>query len=330
MNNKLFGGGDSNGQVIYYLEVLGILKRNEINMKKRIAGIILIIITLSCQTDKTPLNVQNGKTETPIQYTRTISGYVQMEHQTNHDNCAVFLDQVNIGAYTDSSGFYRLTLPDSVFENDTLKVTGTVQLYFYSFNYFLDSLQIALGSKGIILDSLGLDADGKLENKLVKQQFSIQLETDTTCYTVGDTVWMKMYMKKFGTDTIEIKIIESYPNEIGPVFILNTLPHEYYVAQRMISIQSRYIWSDSTVTIELFGAWSLFKSFFSYFNYPVGYYTLIPYILKSDLHIPRWWRLPENFERFLPPTQFINSDYLYHPKKFETQTIYLDSLQTND
>lgn len=128
-------------------------------MKNRIVGIILTLITLSCQTDKTPLSLQT-KTKKPIQYTRTISGYVQMEHQTNHDNCAVFLDQVNIGTYTDSSGFYKIILPDSSFENDTMKVKGAVQLYFYSFNYFLDSLQIALGSKGVILDSLAINADG--------------------------------------------------------------------------------------------------------------------------------------------------------------------------
>jgi hypothetical protein len=293
-----------------------------------LSSLVFSLIFITCEQNKTPLKAQDENNEEPDYFTRTISGYVHMEHQTNHDNCAVFLDSVNIGTYTDSSGFYSLTLADPMFNSDTLLLQGRFKLYFYSFNYELDSSYVAVGSKGFIKDSLAIDARGHVKNMLVKQVLSIKLVTDTTYYAVGDTIWMTMYMKKFGTDTIEIKIIESYPHEIGPVFILNTLPHEYYVAQRMITLQSRYIWSDSTVTIELFGAWPLFKNFFSYFNYPVGHYTLIPYILKSDSNIPRWWRLPENLERFLPPTQFINSDYLYHPKKFDTPIIYLDSVQT--
>ena len=89
-----------------------------------------------------------------------------------------------------------------------------------------------------------------------------------------------------------------------------------------------YIWSDSTVVIDLIGYWSPFENFFSYFDYPVGYYTLIPHLLKSDWYIGQWWKMPKSLERFLPSNQFTNSNYLHHPKKFDTPTIYLDSIQT--
>ena len=231
-------------------------KRDEKKMKNNILLIILIFITLSCQTDETPLSLQNKKHEEPIHYTPTISGYVQMEHQTTHDNCAVFLDSVNVGTYTDSSGFYKLTLADSMFNSDTLLLQGRFKLYFYSFNYKLDSLDVVLGREGFIKDSLAIDAQGHMKDILVKQVFSIKLETDTTYYAVGDTIWMTMYMKKFGTDTIEIKIINSVAGEIGPVFVLYALPYNYYIIQRSIDSQASYIWSDSSVVFDLIGYWS--------------------------------------------------------------------------
>lgn len=267
-------------------------------MKNKIVGIILIFFFLSCQTDKTPLSIQNKKTKKTIQYTRTISGYVQMEHQTNHDNCAVFLDQVNIGTYTDSSGFYQLTLPDSVFENDTMKVNGTVQLYFYSFNYFLDSLQIVLGSKGIILDSLTLDADGMVENKLVKQQFSISLETDTTYYTPGDTVYMHMYLKKYSNNWIELEIPHSVTGWIGPVYFQYDNTDIYHLFADPITADASYVWDDSTLVIELVQYWEVHDWVFN--NFPVGYYKLVPYMQKKANFIAKWWHIPENMNNFCP------------------------------
>ena len=294
-------------------------------MRSMIGGLIFIVITLACNKDKTPFNIENEKSS---YFTRTISGYVQMEHQTNHDNCAVFLDSVNIGTYTDSSGSYSLTLADSMFNGDTLLLQGRLKLYFYSYNYELDSLYVALGREGFIKDSLAIDAQGHVKNILVKQVFSIKLVTDTTYYAVDDTIWMTMYMKKFGTDTIEIKIINSVGGRIGSVFFLYALPYNYFIPQEPIPNEAIYIWSDSTVVIDLIGYWPLAQSIFSYFDYPVGYYTLIPHVLKSDWSIERWWKMPENLERFLPNNQFTNSDYLYHPKKFDIPTIYLDSIQT--
>ena len=286
----------------------------------------LLFFMLSCHTEKTPLMTQLEK---PLYYTRTITGYVQMEHQTNHDNCAVFLDQVNIGTYTDSLGFYSLTLPDSVFENDTMIVQGTVQLYFYSFNYFLDSLQIALGSKGMILDSLALDKDGIVENKLVKQQFSIQLETDTTFYIVGDTVSMKMYMKKYGEGQIEITVPELSSPELGPVLFLYEDINTYFKYANPYPAEASYIWQDTSLIWELHGAWTSFTQ--DIFNdWPVGNYYVIPFVRKTYKHIPKWWKMPENLEYFLPSPQFANFNYLYHPKKFNTPLIYLDSLTTKN
>ena len=294
-------------------------------MRSMIGGLIFIVITLACNKDKTPFNIEN---EEPSYFTRTISGYVQMEHQTNHDDCAVFLDSVNIGTYTDSSGFYKLTLADSMFNSDTLLLQGKFRLYFYCYNYELDSLYVAVGSKGFIKDSLGIDTQGHVIDMLIKQVFSIKLVTDTTYYAVGDTIWMTMYMKKYGTDTIEIEIWRSVSGEIGPVFALYALPYNYWIFKRDIDAQVRYVWSDSTIVIELTGFWALFESFFPFCDCPSGYYTVIPHLLKSDTHIGKWWRIPEGLKQFLPRNQFLDGDYLLHPKKFETPTIYLDSIQT--
>lgn len=301
-------------------------------LRYKIVGIILIVIILSCQTDKTPLSLQNGKTEKPIYYTRTISGYVQMEHQTNHDNCAIFLNQVNIGTYTDSSGFYQLTLPDTAFENDTLKVIGTVQLYFYSFNFFLDSLQVAFGQKGIILDSLSVTQNGIIKNMTLKEEFSIRMETDTTYYSVGDTIWMTLYIKKYSAfgDTIELTMIDAASKEIGPVFVLYQLPEDYYLLYDGITSDVSYVlWSDSNFTIGLYDAWTLSENFFKPpLNYKVGYYLLIPFIKKTYTWIDKWWRIPQNMYNFLPGAVYMDTEYLFHPKKFSVPKIYLDSLTT--
>ncbi len=312
---------------IFYMKLN---KQNIIMHKKKLKKLTFLIflsIHIACLSDKSSItNIPNEQNH----YNRFIYGYVELEHQTNHNNCAVFLDQLNVGTYTDSSGFYSITIPDSLCSNDKLAFVGVVQLYFYSFNFQLDSLPVVIGENGIITDSLAVVSNGKIKQVHLRQVFSIELITDTTYYTIGDTIWMTMFMRKYGIDTIEIDIWNAYSKNIGPVFILYELPYNYFISTLHIDAITGYIWWDSTTIIQLHKYWILSENFFRFLNYPTGFYSFIPHITKSNRIIPQWWRIPKNMECFLPSTKYLNSDYLYHPKKFKTPIVYLDSVQTHN
>lgn len=295
-------------------------------MKTRIVGLILIAITLSCQTDKTPLSLQNRKNEKPIHYTRTISGYVQMEHQTNHDNCAVFLDQVNIGAYTDSSGFYSITLLDSAFENDTLKIQGQVKLYFYSYNFYMDSLSVALGEEGIIQDSLDVDINGQMNLTPIKQIVKIELITDTSYYQIGDTINMELILTGMTTDTFYCEIIHSTYPFFGPVYFIHENNVDWSLEYNPTNSQTTIVFRSGFIPVKLYGVFYLTQSFFN--QHPEGNYSILPHIAEisfgenfsgqGDRYIPK------NFKKFLPPSEYLSFDLYYkHPKKIICPKVFL-------
>jgi|GEM_PF-2348826 len=91
--------------------------------------------------------------------TRTISGTVQLSQESDLANIYVYLDGLDLGAFTDSKGHFRLTLPSSVSAAGG-SVSGVFTLYFFIANFDIQSVQVAIDGGHFLFGQEALDKNG--------------------------------------------------------------------------------------------------------------------------------------------------------------------------
>jgi hypothetical protein len=147
---------------------------------------VLLLIFNSCDTNE-PLPLEPPIIGPPVydstQYTQELNGKVVLENQTEHSNALVYLDSLNRGAGTDSSGNYSLNFSeeDSIYD-------GTFKLYYFVNEFEMDSAQYVLVSGKVKLDSLDVDSVGNLPTKELEQLLLIEGWTDKKEYRIGDLI----------------------------------------------------------------------------------------------------------------------------------------------
>jgi hypothetical protein len=106
---------------------------------------------------------------------------VLFENQTYHAHCPVVLDSLNIGTLTDSSGYYEIFLPDSL-----SGINGTFKLYFYLYDYELDSLSATIKDGKVLWSAADVLEDGTLKTITLKQLLSIYVTSEKERYKAGE------------------------------------------------------------------------------------------------------------------------------------------------
>lgn len=112
-----------------------------------------------------------------------IRGRVLLENQTNHAHCPVVLDSLNIDTLTDSSGYYEIFLADSL-----SKVSGTFKIYFYLYDYDLDSLIISVKDGKVVWGEKDVDQNGNLKTITLQQLLAVYATTDKEKYAIGEPI----------------------------------------------------------------------------------------------------------------------------------------------
>lgn len=130
---------------------------------------MLIIISLFLPGCKDEIT---SPPEKPI-YTKVLKGKVILENQTEHSNALVYLDSLNRGIGTDSSGNYSIQFT----EEDTI-YNGVFKIYFFVNEFEMDSAQYVLVNGKVKLDSLDVDSEGNLPTKELGQLLLIEGWTD--------------------------------------------------------------------------------------------------------------------------------------------------------
>jgi hypothetical protein len=158
----------------------------------------LFILFYSCKNDNNPVS---PKIEELPKYSKTLSGSIQLENQTEHGNALIYIDSLDIGTSSDSSGYF-----DFQFTDEDTVYSGIFTIYYYLADYDLDSAKFALQKGQVIDDSLDVGSEGKLLSKQLKQLMLVDGITDKYEFAVGDTIIFTARITNFSESTIYIRI----------------------------------------------------------------------------------------------------------------------------
>ncbi len=174
---------------------------------------ILSFLIISCKNEIT----------NPVEkklYTAVLKGTVTLENQTEFSNCLVYIDSLNRGVSSDSSGNYTIffTDEDSIY-------SGEFKLIYFLNDYHKDSAQIYLVKGKVKLDTLDVKSEGKIKTKEMKQIVLVEGWTDKIIYTIGDTLDFTARFTNVSDRIVHLRIPSIF-NQLGHVGLYND---KYYV-----------------------------------------------------------------------------------------------------
>ncbi len=179
-------------------------------MKKFIFASLIIALFLFCEKSVTP--PPEPPPPEPV-FTTTLTGQVLLENQGEHSNALIYLDSLNLGARSDSSGQFRLTIPDNFrWATDVFKV------YYFVEDYDLDSAFIKLVEGRVQTDTLDADSSGALPLKNMNQILQVEGWTDRQEYRIGDTLHLQVIMRDI-SDRKLVLFIGGVFNDFGVVYL---------------------------------------------------------------------------------------------------------------
>ncbi|MCK4641015.1 MAG: hypothetical protein KAU06_06740 [Candidatus Marinimicrobia bacterium] len=177
-----------------------------------IIPILVAILISACDL----INPPDDNGDNSIIYSSTLSGKVFLEHQIEHSNALVYIDSLNRGVSTDSSGNYTLSFgeEDSVY-------SGEFKIIYFLNDYDKDSAKIVLVNGKVKLDTLDVDSEGNIKTKEMKQIVMIEGCTDKAEYRAGDKVTFTARVTNLANRTIHISIHSCSGELSNFVFLYN-------------------------------------------------------------------------------------------------------------
>jgi len=133
-----------------------------------------------------------------------------LENQTEHSNALIYLGgSLDRGVSSDSSGNYTIQFSDS----DSVQ-TGTFTVYYFLFDYELDSAFIWLENGLVKMDTMDVDSNGIISVKELNQIIRVRLWTDREEYSIGDSIVVNGRYTNLSNDTLFIFFSSAY-SEMG-------------------------------------------------------------------------------------------------------------------
>ncbi|MFA4907622.1 MAG: hypothetical protein WC602_05115 [archaeon] len=166
-------------------------------MKKNLFLFLFVILISACNL----INPPDDNGDDSIIYSSTLSGKVLLENQIEHSNALVYIDSLNRGVSSDSSGNYTL-----LFGEEDSVYNGEFKIYYFLNDYDKDSAKIMLVNGKVKLDTLDVNSEGNIKTKEMKQIVLIEGWTDKAEYRVGDKVTFTARVTNLANRTIHILI----------------------------------------------------------------------------------------------------------------------------
>lgn len=105
---------------------------------------------------------------------QTLHGRVRAIGAPNSANIYVWLDVVNVGAFTNDNGEFTLKLPPRATLNATGTVTGDFDLYFYTINYSLVKKKVVIRDGSFVYGNGDVDEKGRVKNTSLVKTFTAE------------------------------------------------------------------------------------------------------------------------------------------------------------
>ncbi|MDQ7817819.1 MAG: hypothetical protein RDU14_12410 [Melioribacteraceae bacterium] len=173
-----------------------------------ISIVLMSIILMSCE-DNSLLPFPANK------FSSSFNGKVNLQNQTEYSNTLVYIDSLNRGVSTDSSGNYtfQFTKQDSTY-------SGEFKVRYFLNDYDMDSTKIMLVKGKLKLDTLNVDNQGQLRTKELKQIVFVEGWTDKQEYRIGEKIEFNARFTNLSNRTIHL-FIPSIFNQLGHVGLYN-------------------------------------------------------------------------------------------------------------
>lgn len=156
---------------------------------------IVLSFSIGCLEKKDSISPVIDRT-TPEHFIR---GNVILENQTNPAHCPVIFDKFMIGTITDSLGYYEIFIPDSLAD-----LTGTFKVYYYLYDYDLDSLSVRIDKGKVKWGQEDVDDEGLLKTMTLKQIISMEVTSDKNQCIVGEYVRFSAIIKNKSQRTLTL------------------------------------------------------------------------------------------------------------------------------
>lgn len=267
---------------------------------------VILLLLVTCTTN--PFSEED-----PIEKNvRTVSGNVQLSDQVLPDSIYVWLEDFDIGTFTDNNGNFKLNLP-SPQEQPGGGVSGMFDLYFYVVNYEIQSVQVALKEGEFLFGEAGIDNSGRLNKSIVLiKLLDVNTTISPTSVTADfrDSLFVTITLSSTLNRTTQISAIMNQDKIISGIFIRHLTLRNRFLDQ--------YIMTGSRIQSEFIG--SIPKRSVSVYRYhlcelPKGTYEIIPFVWVIQDDIPV--ELINNFTSYpvLMSPEYLNLPYkLVKPK----------------
>lgn len=264
---------------------------------------------------------ENPFSDPPEVGTSQLSGKVLLSHDFDNSGVYVWIEQIEISAYTNSDGDFLITIPPPASQGGGGGIDGDLIMYFYLANYKLDSARVSF-LRGVPVVSKGdLNEEGDVA-RIIKLSKLLNVELS----------FLKKSISMSSSDSLRIKITLTSP-EIEPVASVMakantreyTPPSPAFFIKKIDSEERIFKMIEIGYHVELVNF--INKSVtviydmavgFSAGELPTGTYEVIPFVKVRDVNPPL--ALLNSFGEHVLEYHF---DYLNLPFKRSSEKINL-------
>ena len=240
--------------------------------------------------------------------TRIVSGNIILSDGTTPDSVYVWLEEFDIGTFTDLSGEFRLSLPAAQ-EQPGGGVTGIFNLYFYVVNYEYKSIEVTINDGIFVYNQGQLDNRGKIIDPVILHKL-VDVKTEVFPQNIPADfrghINVSLILQSIDNPT-SIKVIVNENDIINGVFIRNVNKKSEFITQYFMS-SSRI----QTKTVPTFKTSSTSYYQYNTCEFPKGEYEIIPFLWVEQPNLP-----PDMIDDFTEYPVRMSLDFLKLPFKRE-------------
>ena len=274
------------------------------------AACLIYVATLTLSCTSNPFSNDQEIKEAKL------SGQVELSDGLSPDSVYVWLEGINLGAYTDNNGKFSISLPPPEAQGYGKGFNGELNLYFYVANYGLGSSVVVFANGKLDQVQQDIDEDGSLiEVKTLSPLLHIRTSTllQSLNFGVQDTFPMKVIVE-FET-FYKTLVVESLREDLpwpqrgffrtGIIFksLDNPSQNTIFVDSPKCFLYHDALLKNSKQTWEY--DFELNKD-----EILPGKYSVFPYLLIHQRNVP-----PELIESISPGVEDFGMDYLKLPMK---------------
>ncbi len=210
-----------------------------------------------------------------------ITGNVALDNENQPERVFVWLEEFDVGTYTDSQGNFSLDLPSG--QNE--KVTGVFKLYFFVANYKLDFEEVAVREGAFVFDQAALDSQGRLGSpKHLKRFLSINTTVEPAsirAFSLDNIdISLTLQTDPVVSDTATVLFPKTTAGFLGPVFFQNIATQELFVFAT-VPVETQETVLVGSTPIERSASLPLVN-----LNLPPAEYAVIPFMHVTHQEVP--------------------------------------------